>query len=174
MRGKKQKETVLPEFIVAGCGRNEGFTERRREVTNEKRRRRREEGEQQFDLRLVSSHLLYTSFFVVSLLRASSFRTFWGPRRTLASGSRLSRTWGNPRRCSCQEPGRHTRINMFDTLHLYLIPSNTSRRQVYLVPCCVPRGVPHHKALRWTAGAIVQSSRSASPSIARWRLHVRC
>lgn len=43
-----------------------------------------------------------------------------------------------------------------------------------LVPCCVPGGVPHHKALSWTSAAIIQSSCSPSPSVARWRLHVRC
>lgn len=49
---EKEKEgAVLPEFIVAGCGRTvrEVYRERETTVTNEKRRRRREEGEQQFD-----------------------------------------------------------------------------------------------------------------------------
>lgn len=70
-------------------------------VTNKKRKR--EEGEQQFDSRFsLSSSTLQKFFFF--LLQMSSFRTSWDPRRTLASGSRLSRTWGNPRHCSCQEP----------------------------------------------------------------------
>lgn len=85
--------------------RYEGFTEkeRQREVTNKKRRR--EEGEQQFDSRLVSSLIIYfTEVFCCFFLQMSSFRTFWDPRRTLASGSHRSQTWGNPQRCSCQEP----------------------------------------------------------------------
>lgn len=85
MRGKKTERDSSPRIHCGWLWEERGvYRERRREVTNEKRRR--EEGEQQFDLRLVSSHLLYTSFLSFLFSGRAASELFGAPGGRLLQG----------------------------------------------------------------------------------------
>lgn len=104
---------VLPKVIVAGCWRKvRGSLQKRGDEGKSLRKGGgRKESEQQYDWRFVVSLIVY--FTEVSFsLQMSGFRTSWGPRPMLVLGPRLSRMWGNPLHCSCQEPGtnRYKRV----------------------------------------------------------------
>lgn len=118
-KNKKREGIILPEFIVAGCGRTVQGVYRERERQRSLTRRgggRKASSNLIRDLFCLSSSTLQKFFFLFVFLQMSGFRTSWDPRRTLASGPRLSQTWGNPPRCSCPEPETN-RYEMFGTRH---------------------------------------------------------
>lgn len=114
--GKKKEGIVLPEFIVAGCGRTlQGrFTEKERETLTRRGGGRKASSNLIRDSFCLSSSTLQKFFFV--FLQMRGLRTSWVPRRTLASGPRPSQTWENPLRCSCQGPGTN-RYNIQHEVH---------------------------------------------------------